>query len=264
MNERLHSLTFILSALGLGLGLAGCVTTHPVSSDPPDMSPRLIEAAVRIEVPIPSDTLLDRISVGSGYLISAHTGVTCAHVVSDHVQDKPIKAQIAGNEYLVTIIGENSELDIALFRIEPPAPHRLLLRKHDEQLSVGQPVRVVGFPLPGVIVDKAPTVTGGIVSGTNRTILCGADRVNDLLQVDAVSSDGNSGAPVLTLDGEIVGMVVFAATGQRAEWRGATFALPAGTVEEAAKALLHDASFCREGEDTETPNTPSVKDLITK
>ena len=129
---------------------------------------------------------------------------------------------------------------------------------------VGQPVRVVGFPLPGVIVDKSPSVTGGIVSGINRSILCDGERIDSLIQVDAVASDGNSGGPVTTVDGQVIGMVVFAATGPKAEWRGATFAIPINTVELVAQEIIKKASDEITAASKEMSGPSSVKDLITK
>ena len=266
MNAHIRNLVaIVLSALGFGLGLTGCATSmHHIPASSKRLPLRLVEAAVRIEVPMPSETLLDRVSVGSGFLLSSDTGVTCAHVVNGRVNNKPIKAHIAGREHDLKIVGENENLDLAVFLIAPPVSTGLVLRKSARRLDVGQAIRVIGFPLPGVILDKSPSITGGIVSGLDRSILCDGERIDGLIQVDAVSSDGNSGGPVVSLDGRIIGMVVFAATGPRAEWRGATFAIPINVVEEAAQGIIRSAAELEETQSEEIPGPSSVKSLITE
>ncbi|MFC1606851.1 S1C family serine protease [Candidatus Latescibacterota bacterium] len=265
MNAYIKTLAIVLSILGFGLGLTGCASTmYQAQRSPEQFSLRFGEKAVRIEVPMPSETLLDRYSIGTGFLLSSNTGVTCFHVVNGRVKDKLIKAYIAGQEHDLKIVGENVELDIVVFRIDPPVSTKLVLQKSDVQLDLGQMIQVLGFPLPSVILDKYPSVTGGIVSGLNRSIICDGERIDGLIQVDAVSSNGNSGGPVITIDGRSVGMVVFAATGQRAEWRGATFALPIKVVEEAAQDIIDRATHQEKRQSKEMSGPSSVKNLITK
>ena len=255
----------VVSALGFGLGLTGCARTMYHAQRSPECPPLcLVEGTIRIEVPTPSETLLDRVSVGSGFLMSGNTGVTCAHVVNRRIEEKPIKAYIAGHEHELKIVGENEKLDSVVFRIEPPVPPGLVLRPSEGRLDVGQTVRVIGFPLPGVILDKSPSITGGVVSGLDRSILCYGDRIDGMIQVDAVSSDGNSGGPITSLSGRIIGMVVFAATGQRAEWRGATFALPIKVLEGAAQSIMRSAAQPESTQSTEMSGPSSVKKLISK
>ena len=261
-HNRYYS-ALILSALGLSLGLTGCATSglkegtafvHP--------APQFVDGVVRIEVPMPSETLLDRISVGSGFLLSSGEGVTCAHVLRGGSKDKPAKALISGREHVVQVVGTNEEMDIAVFRITPPAPNWKVLRRSGELPTIGQPVRVAGFPLPGVIADKLPSITGGIVSGIDRSIICDGESIDGLIQVDAVASDGNSGGPVVTVDGRVIGMVVFAATGPKAEWRGATFALPVKSVESVAQKIIKRAFEENTGASKGYSGSSSVHHLI--
>ena len=255
----------ILSALGLGLGLTGCATTSLREGAPYDQPARQFpDSAVRIEVPIPSETLLDRISVGSGFLLSSKTGVTCAHVLRGQSEDKPVKAFISGHEHTLQVVGTDEKMDIAVFTITPPASSAAVLPQALPMPRVAQPVCVAGFPLPGVIVDKRPSVTGGIVSGINRSVICDGERIDGLIQIDAVASEGNSGGPVTTPEGQVIGMVVFAATGPHAEWRGATFAIPIKEVESVAEEIINKVSAAQVESNEGLSDQPSVKGLITK
>ena len=198
-------------------------------------------------------------SVGSGFLLSRETGVTCAHVLAGRAQDKPIKAYIAGQEYDLEVIGIDSKKDIAVFRITPMVPAGFVLQRECRPVIVGQSIRVIGCPLASVIVDKMPSVTGGIISGVNRSIKYDGERIDGLIQADAVTSQGSSGGPIITTDGKIIGMVVFAATGINAEWRGATFAFPIKLIETIAQDIIKQ----NEREPNQQNSAPPrVKDII--
>lgn len=255
----------ILAALCLILGLTGCATAKYSWLGSSEVLPlRWTDGALRIEVSMPSETLLENISVGSGFLLTNDIGVTCAHVLKGRAKDTPVTAHIAGQDHDLQMIGVNEKLDISVFRIIPSASTELLKKQSHKQPVIGQAVRVIGFPLSGVIADKIPSVTGGIVSGVERAVIFDGERIDGLLQLDAVTSDGNSGSPVTTLDGRIIGMVVFAASGLRAEWRGATFALPIKIVEEAAYDIIQNACQTADGQNKQMSGPTSVKSLINK
>ena len=246
-----------------GFGLIGCATQLSKGQQVSELLPAFYMGnVIRIEVPVTGETLLNSTSVGSGFLLSDSIGVSCAHVFWNQVGNEPIRSQIANKEYTLHIIGMNNELDIAVFRIDPPATKILNPVSPVEQSDLGQKVYIWGFPLPGVILDTSPSVTAGIISGIGKTIRCEDEVIEGLIQVDAVSSSGNSGSPVLMSNGQIIGMVIFAATGSQAEWRGATFAMPIAEVEEEAYRLLKQNDQGISGDVKKSSELFSVKNLL--
>lgn len=230
-----------LPALGVCLGLAGCATLPEPTSREVSLENAAMRV-IRLEVPLESETLLDRYAVGTGFLWNSQgLGVTCAHVVKGAAYNSPIRAYLNGKEFHIVVLNTDEVSDVAVFRLTPPpSPKTCVALSKTKDIFLGEPVYALGFPLSCVIVDKRPTVTAGIVSATDRVIHCPTsdDTIEGLIQVDTVASDGNSGSPVLNQRGEIAGMIVFAASGQSAEWRGAAFALPMAKLEPVVESLL--------------------------
>lgn len=105
-------------------------------------------------------------------------------------------------------------------------------------MAVGQRVIAVGYALS---LEGGPTVTSGIISSLERTIRVqdssgvspGVRTYSDVLQTDAALNEGNSGGPLVTLDGEVIG--VNAAGSALAENIGFAIAI------DAAKPLIEEA-----------------------
>jgi S1-C subfamily serine protease len=104
--------------------------------------------------------------------------------------------------------------------------------KSTHDLRTGHEVIAVGFPW-----GLGPSVTSGIVSGLRRAFVSpeGKRLMTNLIQFDAAANPGNSGGPLVTTDGGVVGIVTAIAnpTGQRT-FAGVAFAVP---IENAASAV---------------------------
>jgi putative serine protease PepD len=71
-------------------------------------------------------------------------------------------------------------------------------------IAVGDPVVAMGYALA---LDGEPTVTSGIISAMNRTLAIDAEvSLDGLIQTDTAISSGNSGGPLVNLDGQVVGI----------------------------------------------------------
>jgi len=152
--------------------------------------------------------------------------------------NRPLQAEIAGKSFAIELIGQDRSSDVAVFRLtqsEAPGPVLSHARRVPEP---GDQVLVAGFPLPDVVLDHRPSLTGGIVSAVDRSIRLDGERHDGLIQLDAVASYGNSGGPVMNADGQVIGMLVLAASGPQGEWRGAAFALPISRVSRIAGEIL--------------------------
>ena len=77
-------------------------------------------------------------------------------------------------------------------------------------VNIGDSVIAIGYALA---LDGGPTVTAGIVSAMKRTIETETGALNSLIQTDAAISSGNSGGPLVNLQGEVVGINTAVARG---------------------------------------------------
>jgi S1-C subfamily serine protease len=113
-----------------------------------------------------------------------------------------------------------------------PDDLRAATLRSTSDLMPGQGVVAVGFPF-GI----GPSVSAGVVSGLGRSFQSseGDQELTNLIQFDAAANPGNSGGPLVTLDGEVVGIVtgILNPTKNRT-FLGIGFAVP---IENAAGAV---------------------------
>ncbi|NEO33956.1 MAG: trypsin-like serine protease [Symploca sp. SIO3C6] len=176
---------------------------------------------------IPRERLLR--GQGSGFIIDG-TGVilTNAHVVDQ--ADKVIVTLKDGREFQGRVQGADKVTDLAVVKIEardlPVAP-----LGDSSQVQVGDWAIAVGNPLG---LDN--TVTLGIVSTLQRSSgqVGIPDKRLDFIQTDAAINPGNSGGPLLSQEGEVIGIN----TAIRPDAMGIGFAIPVNKAKEISNQLI--------------------------
>ncbi|WP_348982404.1 trypsin-like peptidase domain-containing protein [Azoarcus sp. TTM-91] len=143
-------------------------------------------------------------SIGSGVVI-VDSGIilTNLHVVAGSRRLKVIFHD--GMEASATLIGARPEHDLAVLQAGAiPDDLVAATMAPASELALGQPVMAVGFPF-----DIGPSVTTGVVSGLNREFRAADDRqpLTRLIQFDAAANPGSSGGPLVTMEGDVVGIV---------------------------------------------------------
>ena len=169
--------------------------------------------------------------IGSGVVI-VDSGVilTNLHVVAG--ADRIMVEFEGGFESEATIVGARPEHDLAVLKaskIPDDLPAATLRSTAD--LAVGDEIIAVGFPF-GI----GPSVSSGVVSGLRRHYRSrSGEALTNLIQFDAAVNPGNSGGPLVTADGEVVGIVtaILNPTEQKV-FIGIGFAVP---IENAAAAV---------------------------
>jgi serine protease DegQ len=171
----------------------------------------------------------DGSSVGSGVVI-IDTGIilTNLHVVAGADEVKVTFAD--GTESVASIVNVMPENDLAVLRAHNiPDDLQAATMRSTGDLRPGDRVTAVGFPF-GI----GPSVSSGVVSGLKREFRSpeGDQVLTNLIQFDAAANPGNSGGPLVTDDGEVVGIVtaILNPTQQRF-FVGIGFAVP---IENAA------------------------------
>jgi serine protease Do len=159
-------------------------------------------------------------ALGSGFLIRADgLIVTNRHVV---VGARVVRVRLTdGREFPAKILGADAVTDIALLKVDAANLPVLRLGSSNDA-SVGDGVIAIGNPF-----GLGQSVSAGIVSARARTLE--DDPYVDFLQTDAAINRGNSGGPLLTVDGTVIGVTsaIFSPSGGSV---GLGFAIPAETV----------------------------------
>ncbi len=139
---------------------------------------------------------------GSGAVISPDGYlVTNAHVVKDN---KQFTVRLGnGESHEAHVVGLNKRGDLALMKIDggEGLPHVEL--GDSTQMAVGDYCMAIGNPLALGLIDQTPTVSIGVLS--TKHLFRGT--YNDALVTDAPVNPGNSGGPLLNMDGKIIGII---------------------------------------------------------
>jgi len=135
-----------------------------------------------------------------------------------------------GRELEARVVADDPSIDLAVLKVAAADLTPATLGG-TSTVTVGQVAIAIGSPL-GTFSE---TVTKGIVSATGRTITVAGDggrpvELHDLIQTDAAINEGNSGGPLLDINGSVIGVNTASATSAE----GIGFAIPI----DAARALI--------------------------
>jgi S1-C subfamily serine protease len=170
-------------------------------------------------------------SLGTGVVIIDNgTILTNLHVVWG---SKKIRVRFAdGHESEAVMVGAQPENDLAVLRATSlPDDLQAATMRSTADLRPGDHVIAVGHPF-GI----GPSVSYGVVSGLKREFRSpeGEKTLSNLIQFDAAANPGNSGGPLVTTDGQVVGIVTAILNpGEQRTFIGIGFAVP---IENAAQA----------------------------
>jgi len=212
-----------------------------------DTKGKVPEVTARGATPAPdSDDILDFLrqmprrpssSVGSGFIVDkAGYILTNAHVVEDSSR---ITVRLdSGEEYVAKIIGTDEETDVAVLKIETGKDLPFVRLANSEKARVGDWVLAIGSPF-----GLARTVTAGIVSQTNRETPS-RNVFQKFIQTDAAINRGNSGGPLVNMDGEVIGINSQIAT-STGDYNGIGFALPSNEAANVYRQIRDNGKVRR-------------------
>jgi putative serine protease PepD len=238
---------------GAGFGGAYALLDHPtgttLSSAPQGSSsvnaaPGTVTAAAQKVLPSTVDiraTLPEGEAEGSGVVLTANGDIlTNNHVVAGSRQ--LVVTMQDGSEHPATVVGTSPSYDIAVIRLQGATGLTPATLGDSNALQVGQPVVAIGSPR-----GLTGTVTTGIVSAQNRTVTVqgedGQAVVYNGLQTDAPINQGNSGGPLVNLDGQVVGInSAIETTGQNAGSIGLGFAIPIDQAKRVAQEIMNSGT----------------------
>ena len=252
MKALLVPLALIVAALGGGLVGAGvtaaldddegAVTTATVSGSNvaagtasiadlyKQVSPSVVEITSDAAGPDLGPFGGRQTSTGTGWVYDERHIVTNEHVVEGA---DTVNVRFGdGTQVEAKVVGSDASTDVALLELDQATDVAPLERGSTGSLEVGDPVVAIGSPF-----GLEGSLTAGVVSGLGRTINSPNDfAIDDVIQTDAALNPGNSGGPLLALDGRVVGInsQIASQTGTNS---GIGYAIPIETVDSVVEQL---------------------------
>lgn len=212
----------------------GCLGRNAISNAAAAAAPAVVNISVSRGI---HGFLLGK-SMGSGTIIDSDgTILTCAHIVVDFEGMRSIskgKVDVTlqdGREFEGIVVSADIHSDVAVVKINPKSPLSSAKLGSSSKLRPGDWVIAMGCPL-----SLQNTVTAGIVSCVDRKSsdlgLGGIRR--EYLQTDCAINEGNSGGPLVNLDGEVVGINIMKVINAD----GVSFAVPIDAAIKIMDSLL--------------------------
>jgi S1-C subfamily serine protease len=183
-------------------------------------------------------------SSGSGFVYSENGYiVTNRHVVAAGDSYEIVFAD--GERMRADLVGADADSDLAVLKVDQLPDGIRPLTLADSDVQVGQLVVAIGSPF-----GEQGSMSLGIISGLGRSLrsqrqssMAGSTySLPEVIQTDAPINPGNSGSPLLNLDGQVIGVnaAIASTTGTSS---GVGFAIPIAAVKQVVPSLIEDGAY---------------------
>jgi serine protease Do len=184
-----------------------------------------------------------QVGSGSGFIITSNGYILTNNHVVANAKKNGVKIQLSDTrEFKAKVIGTDKYTDLAVLKIDAENLPVAALGNSDE-VEVGHIVFAIGAPL-----GLKSTMTQGIVSALGRNIGIMNDQsgygIENFIQTDAAVNPGNSGGPLVNINGEVVGINSAIAT-TNARYQGYSFAIPLNLAQRVATDIIKYGKFRR-------------------
>jgi len=191
--------------------------------------------------------------VGSGFVYDGNGHI----LTNNHVVENAEKITVAfydGVEVPAKVVGTDKQTDVAVIKVDNTS-YPALPKGDSAKLKVGEMVMAVGSPF-----ELSQSVTSGIISALDRNNLGinGRNSYESFIQTDAPINRGNSGGPLVNMNGEVIGINSAIVSGSSGN-DGIGFAIPMKLASSVADMLVKDGKvhYARIGIEL-APLTPSL------
>ncbi|MBF0626952.1 MAG: trypsin-like peptidase domain-containing protein [Magnetococcales bacterium] len=173
-------------------------------------------------------------SIGSGVIVSADGYIVSNYHVVENSQN--VFVTVFGTQgiqrYPADVVRLDPSRDLVLLKISVPVPLQAAPLGNSDLIQVGDPVITVGCPFG---LDQ--TVSKGIVSGARKAVTIEGTIHKDLIQTDAAINQGNSGGPLVSRYGYVVGINTAIYSPTQA-FSGVGFAVPVNSVRDFVSEVI--------------------------
>ena len=186
--------------------MASTTSQEPIVDVVAATTPSVVTVTSEIQTMTPFGTQQGR-AIGTGFVVRSDGYILTNHHVVANASSVSVTLP-NGDVHPATIVAQDEEHDLAVLKIDADRLPALTLGDSND-VQIGETVVAIGFALD---LSGGPTVTSGIVSSLDRSVnvqdTTGPRSYRDLVQTDAALNHGNSGGPLVTLDGRVIGVNV--------------------------------------------------------
>ena len=179
------------------------------------------------------------LGLGTGIIVSTDGYILSNEHVTGSKYSKCYVTLENGNTYDGTVMWSDSNIDLSITKINAKNLEEVTLG-NSQNTRIGETVYAIGNPIG---YEFRRTVTSGIISAKNRTIKIEendeASYMTDLIQTDATINPGNSGGPLITPNGEVIGINTVKITSAE----GIGFAIPIDIVKPIIENFKETGNF---------------------
>ena len=180
-----------------------------------------------------------KLGLGSGIILTDNGYIlTNQHVVGNKYSNCYVTLE-NGKCYNGSVLWADSNIDLAIVKIMANDLTYIKIGDSDN-IALAEEVYAIGNPIG---IEFQRTVTKGIISGINRTIKLTENGIEsymeDLIQTDATINQGNSGGPLVNLEGELIGINTVKIT----EAEGIGFAVPVNIIKPILESFAENGKF---------------------
>jgi len=256
-SQRVAALALVL-AMSVGGGLVGgfiansTSTTSSSNNGPLVTAPKIDQskvgntsiakaaAVIAPSVVTITNTTAQGGDTGTGIIVSSDGEILTNNHVVEGSTDLKVRLAGATDAVQAKVLSTDPGNDLALIKLVNAKDLTAATFADPESIAVGDTVVAVGYALA---LDGGPSVTSGIVSATNRTLTDSDGALDGLIQTDAAISSGNSGGPLINLNGQVIGIntAVYNSDGQTSA-NNIGFAIGVAEVQRVVKILRNDAT----------------------
>ena len=180
-----------------------------------------------------------KLGLGTGVVVTDNGYIlTNAHVSGEKYSTCYVTLE-SGETFTGNVVWSDVNIDLSILKISCKNMKYAVLGDSDN-IKVGEKVYAIGNPI-GFEFER--TVTSGIISAVNRTIKIEEDEdasyMSNLIQTDATINLGNSGGPLINIDGEVIGINTIKISSAE----GIGFAIPINIIKPVVESLTNAEAF---------------------
>lgn len=176
-------------------------------------------------------------SLGSGFIISSDGYIMTNNHVIEGADEIYVKMS-DGQEYLAKLVGTSPEVDIAILKVMANRTFKPLKFANSDNIKIGHWAIAFGNPL-----GLNSSMTVGVIGASGRSSL-GIEQVENFIQTDAAINQGNSGGPLLNINGDVIGVntAIYSTTGGSV---GLGFAIPSNLATNVKDSIIKSGRYER-------------------